>query len=247
VKTDVRSNSYLGGSPPDYDGFTWPKKEGRPLSFIACIDLSEVADRSDIRWLPKGGHLLFFYDVEEQPWGFDPKDSNGWKVNYVSDSVSFIGESSPPDGLSSDYRLPRKYVAFQKISLPPSWDHPDVASLELDDSEIDKYVEFRSELFGQEPHHQMAGYADPIQGAEMELECQLVSNGLYCGDSSGYEAPRAKELAEGASDWRLLLQVDSDEELDAMWGDGGMLYFWVRQQDAQNGNFERSWLVLQCY
>ncbi len=28
----------------------------------------------------------------------------------------------------------------------------------------------------------------------MELECQLVANGLYCGDSSGYEDPGRMSL-----------------------------------------------------
>jgi hypothetical protein len=36
------------------------------------------------------------------------------------------------------------------------------------------------------PAHHLGGYPDPIQGEDMELDCQLASNGLYCGDESGY-------------------------------------------------------------
>ena len=32
-----------------------------------------------------------------------------------------------------------------------------------------------------------------------------------------------------------------------MWGDGGMLYFWIREEDARAGRFDRAWAVLQCY
>jgi hypothetical protein len=46
----------------------------------------------------------------------------------------------------------------------------------------------------------------------MQVECQLVSNGLYCGDLSGYQDPRAKELRNGAAEWRLLVQIDSLDE-----------------------------------
>lgn len=81
----------------------------------------------------------------------------------------------------------------------------------------------------------------------MQLQCQLVSNGLYCGDPSGYNDPRAKELESGASQWRLLLQVDTDEESEMMWGDCGRLYFWIRDEDLRKRNFGAVWMILECY
>jgi uncharacterized protein YwqG len=48
-------------------------------------------------------------------------------------------------------------------------------------------------------------------------------------------------------DWRLLLQLDSDEHMDVMWGAAGMLYFWVREQEAAAGRFENVWVILQCH
>ena len=104
----------------------------------------------------------------------------------------------------------------------------------------------RRAVYGDGPCHQVDGFPSPIQGDEMELECQLVSNGIYCGDSSGYESAEAAALRGGASDWRLLLQVDSDDDLKMMWGDGGVLYFWIREADARAGRFENTWVVLQC-
>ncbi|NOT29697.1 MAG: DUF1963 domain-containing protein [Planctomycetes bacterium] len=80
----------------------------------------------------------------------------------------------------------------------------------------------------------------------MELECQLVTNGVYCGDSSGYQEPRAKELEAGQTEWRLLLQLDSDERAKMMWGDAGRLYFWIRESDLCEHDFDKAWLILQC-
>lgn len=51
----------------------------------------------------------------------------------------------------------------------------------------------------------------------MELECQLVSNGIYCGDPSGYAGPEAARLKPGARDWSLLLQLDTDDDRGMMW------------------------------
>ncbi len=80
----------------------------------------------------------------------------------------------------------------------------------------------------------------------MELECELVTNGLYCGDPSGYNDPKAKTLEPNAKKWRLLLQIDSNEENEMMWGDVGRLYFWIKKDDLINKNFDKSWFSLQC-
>ncbi|MCR8632194.1 YwqG family protein [Paenibacillus radicis (ex Xue et al. 2023)] len=38
-----------------------------------------------------------------------------------------------------------------------------------------------------------------------------------------------EELEKGVSDWKLLLQIDSEEEIGMMWGDAGRIYFWIRE------------------
>ena len=92
----------------------------------------------------------------------------------------------------------------------------------------------------------MLGPAQNIQG-EMELECQLASHGIYCGNSDGFESERAQRLREGAPDWRLLLQIDTDEDGPGwMWGDVGRIYFWIKQQDLRSLRFDDVWLILQC-
>ena len=80
----------------------------------------------------------------------------------------------------------------------------------------------------------------------MQLEAQLVTNGLYCGDASGYRDPRRPELEKTCEDWQLLLQLDSDDSANLMWGDMGMLYFSVRKSDLTDRDFSRAWMTLQC-
>jgi uncharacterized protein YwqG len=54
-------------------------------------------------------------------------------------------------------------------------------------------------------------------------------------------------LEAGADDWLLLLQLDSDGTADVLWGDVGMLYFWIRRQDLQEQRFDKVWMTMQCH
>jgi uncharacterized protein YwqG len=82
--------------------------------------------------------------------------------------------------------------------------------------------------------HRLLGYPEELQ-ARMELDCQLASHGT---DLAG-------ELA-GASEWRLLLQLSTDDEVGFYWGDGlGRLYIWIRERDLLEHKTAEAWAILQ--
>jgi uncharacterized protein YwqG len=246
VTTDAPVRSHWGGAPALPVGFSWPRKDGNPLGFLARVQLGELHAALPIDWLPRSGALLFFYDMERQPWGFDPGDRGGSAVVHVADDDSQAGGSVHGVTSSGDTALPHRRLAFRRLQSFPSGERAPVAALDLTEGENERYSELRDAQFEGAPQHQIGGFPSPVQSDEMELECQLVSHGLYCGDPSGYADPRAAELGRRAADWRLLLQLDSDDDLDVMWGDVGKIYFWIREQDARAHSFDRAWLVLQC-
>src|SRR5205814_3675825 len=84
------------------------------------------------------------------------------------------------------------------------WEFSEVGALNLSRDERMAYAGAIEEDAG--PIHRLLGHPEPVQG-DMQLECQLVSHGLYCGDASGYRDTRATALRPGAADWRLLLQI----------------------------------------
>ena len=237
-KTDASSKSYLGGDPYLPPDVKWPSRNGKVLTFLASLDLEEIAATRVIPWLPKKGKLLFFYDAEDQPWGFDPKDRGGWDVIHV-DQIGAKETAQVPT-------LPQFFVEFVTIDSLPDWQRFDGLEIDLDDSEVDTYIDGYFEWNGENVEHQIGGYPRPVQGDDMELEAQLASNGVYCGDGSAYQSEEGQRLASGSKDWRLLLQFSSDDDLDVMWGDVGELYFWVKEQDSHKGDFSNVWLVLQC-
>lgn len=84
--------------------------------------------------------------------------------------------------------------------------------------------------------HRVLGNPDAIEG---EMTRQIV-----------YEVAKAKidrpKPALEADKLRLLLQIDSDERAEMMWGDLGRLFFWIREDDLAAANFSNVTCVLQC-
>ena len=235
--------SRLGGAPDLPASTAWPRNEDVPLSFIAQVNLVGISAYDAEGVLPSDGLLSFFYDaVTQGAWGFDPADHGSAAVIYS------------PSGVVTEPRVPPADLAedgvFQTVGLRPQaeltfapWESFDVASLSMSRDEVFAYAD----LFDSEDAtiHRLLGHPDPVQG-DMQVECQLVTNGLHCGDSTGYQDPRAKELRAGAAEWRLLLQIDSQDEAGMMWGDVGRIYYWIRHSDLLRRDWDLSWLVLQC-
>jgi uncharacterized protein YwqG len=241
MKVDEQTNSHFGGLPSLPSSVNWPQWQGSRLAFLARISLTELQRAQQVPWLPGEGALLFFYDADEQPWGYDPGHKGSSVVLHVPDLDTSV---ALPD--SGDDCLPRLNLAFQSIETLPSIAREQVHSESFSERELVAYEQLREAPFRGLPKHQIAGLPAPIQSDDMELECQLASNGLYCGDEDAWDDPRVAALAPGAGEWRLLLQVDSDDDAGVMWGDCGTLYFWVRTQDAAAGHFDDIWVVLQC-
>jgi len=47
-------------------------------------------------------------------------------------------------------------------------------------------------------------------------------------------------------EWKLLAQIDTDDDAGWMWGDAGSLYFGIRNADLARSDLDRAWMVLQC-
>ena len=239
-------SSRLGGTPDFAPGMSWPVCNGVPMAFLAQIRLSDaVAHDPDAR-LPRSGMLYFFYEAQEQKWGFDPKDRDHWKVIYHDGDPGTLQPAEPPANLPEESRFRCCRVTFStEIGVPP-YDSLTVERLRLSDTEGDAYGRLLDALERHEPIHRLLGYPEPIQG-DMQAECQFASNGVNTGGSNGENEARLADLRKGITDWQLLLQIDSDDSLGTMWGDAGRIYFWIREQDLKNRDFAKVWLVLQCY
>ncbi len=239
--------SKLGGLPNFPSGLGWPKWKGKPLSFLAQLELAELPKRDCLAGLPAVGRLYFFYDQEQSTWGFDPADVGSWRVIYSIGAPLNVPQKAPV-GLAEEFVFQEKFVEFREItSIPDRQRIEDTDGYaDLSDEAVEAAIQLMAEPFQSTPQHQLGGYPYPVQNDTMELECQVVSHGVFGGDSSGYQDPRDAHLAANAKEWKLLLQLDSDDETSMMWGDVGKLYFWIRSSDLAERDFSRVWMILQC-
>jgi uncharacterized protein YwqG len=104
-EASVQPVSRLGGRPNLPEEILWPvRASGQPLSFIAQLDLAALPTIEDFA-LPEAGSLFFFYDGEEVPWGFDPKDKDGTCVLYSPAPLAVSKLRRPHPDLDGESRF----------------------------------------------------------------------------------------------------------------------------------------------
>lgn len=228
--------SKLGGEPELPRDTAWPAGEKASRAFLAQLDLAEVRAAEGPDWLPADGRLYAFYD--DQRLGFAD-------LVQIVHSHEPAGDSAPPPAdVSPKLRFPERRVEFLRLRSIPSLDWLGVDVRELDDDvDLDELADLPNAAFGDELQHRIGGYPSEIQEEQMALSCERLRRGLrqYDGEESTPAMQRASKS------WRLLLQIDSDPALKMNWGDGGMLYVFIREQDARAGDFSKTVTLFQCY
>jgi uncharacterized protein YwqG len=230
-----------------------------PLSFIAQINFADMWAAGPLDAdMPRSGMLYVFYDMQTQPWGFDPRERIGCSIAFhdvASESLSRREAPSLLDALpeqNKDYVLAcHAWPCITPLPLATA----QCRALGLSSDTIDKVHAWWSEkgnLYATEGGtdwkcHHVGGWPNPIQG-DMQTECALASAGYYCGDSASYRAPELAPIRAQATDWLLLAQIGSDDsDHGMMWGDDGQLYVWIKRDDLVARRFDRAHLILQCY
>jgi uncharacterized protein YwqG len=237
--------SKFGGAPDAPADYDWPHWKDGMLSFLAQIDLADISDHEVVSELPKSGRLYFFYDVESFTWGFDPADRGSWQVRYVPADVP-VAAVTPPKDLAEEGLFEESRCGFHPIATYPSFDDLDIDQMAVPDDVWDAVDAYRRKDYAGAAYHQIGGWPDPVQNGGMEVQCQLAASGFYLGDSEPIEDPRIGPLLATADDWQLLLQIDTDEDIGMMWGDCGVLYFWIRGTNLARLDFSDVWMILQC-
>src|SRR5947209_16331348 len=235
--------SKLGGVPDFPADIVWPQWKDVPQSFIAQMRLEDIQAYDIDNVLPHRGMLWFFYDAQQETYGADPADRGGWQVLFKEGDLTNLQKTPFPAKLPAASKFNACSPGFASEITFSQQPPLEISDLDWTDEDQKKYESVLSSFASQTgritPRHRMLGFSDTIQD-DMRLQCQLASNGV-----TDINDPKAAALSKGATDWQLLLQVDTDQVIGMRWGDAGMLYYWIKSADLQTRHFDASWLVLQ--
>lgn len=235
MSSETPAISRLGGVPDVPADFDWPCYQGRPLAFLLQIDLAELTPYRTGLDLPTSGRLLFFFDADEQPWGFRLADAGSGRVIYLPQEAE-IAPASPPMAV-----LPALPITFEQTETSPDPWSPWLEELNLTAEQRFELSDARRELDFEDG--QIGGHAYVIQDP-MEVDCELAISGIEPSPEN-YHSERGRRAQREAKRWRLLLQLPSYEPLDMVWGGYGNLYFWIKEDALAARDFSRVWTVLQ--
>ncbi len=241
--------SRIGGVPDVPSDFRWPQHKGKPLKFLIQLNCAEIAEFRDQTLLPADGILYFFYDLEAELHG---EEMGRTPLVYYTKEISELQPATVPKTQNeTEIILP----AFP-VDLIPIPTFPDGLSVEFDELKFSEkeaegffeaYAKWCSQCLGGQHRewgglHKIGGHPDSVQG-DIRAEFEMAAN----GHSGSTDEKLWAGANQNARNWRLLLQFDSDDDLDAMWGDAGMLYYCIREDDLKAARFEKVGVIGQCY
>ena len=232
------SSSFMYGLAMLPAQVSWPKHAGRHMLLLCQINLSDVAALQLDHAYPQDGRLLFF--VSANAFGevaFDEEfNPAAVCVLWLPDSAPEIPEEVIEEGKMLNMSipwLPCKHIRLMKDrSKLPQPDSSLVAAQQFSDDDLEEYREYFDGKLPDGPSagNRLGGYPCTVQCNDLEMQAELVLNGEYPkSDANGWAT---------AARWRLLLQLDSDDQV--MWGtDSGMLYFMIHDDDLRRHDFSR--------
>lgn len=226
--------SKFGGTPYLPIGYEYPiDSNGEPMRLLAQINFEEMPG---MEYYPTKGILQFYISPKDDLYGADldkPTAQNNFKVIYIPEVIkdtskiindfSFVSSSEDdyfPIGAEGKLNYELDYVPvgirdyqFEKIFNKTVYDFFDIKG----DNE-EEILEWEQSLDWYENKYSCAGHR--------------------IGGYAYFTQNDPREFANKDYDV-LLLQIDSDDELDIMWGDVGIANFFIRLEDLMKMDFSK--------
>ncbi|WNC16300.1 YwqG family protein [Brevibacillus brevis] len=242
--------SRVGGDPDLPMGHDWPMTaDSVPMTFLAQLNLQDLASHDHSSMLPTNGMLFFFVGIDEPAYNIQHR------VLFLREEELVFAERRVAPEMTA---LKEQFNAFRleaRASLePPNYAYVDFEQIENDEYGYEDYEDFTFEVTGsrREDVAMMFGYPDG-QHDDSEYEAALM---ILTGKPYNYDAQQAlqhiadhfagdRDRAEQEiRDVVLLLEIESDNDIGFCWWDAGALQFFIRKEDLLAGRFDRTYCSL---
>ncbi len=231
--------SHLGGLPRLDDTTPWPTYFDTPLDLLAVIDVGEL-DHCDLPGLPSGTRFLNFFFLTEEPellWTGDDPTSTWCVVPAGPDAKERVAPRE------TSVR-PTRPVNFVPVLTLPTWENEIVArTLGVAEGPyppsplIERYSATNA-AWDELMENNLGTVENQIGGWPGSLQAPVFHRAESDSASS-------RSFSANGGPWRLLLQLDSDDDLGWKWGDGGRLYFVIPESRLRMGELAATWLEMQ--
>lgn len=259
-ETCLVGQTRLGGAPDLPPSLPWPEVDGTPLTFVAQFDLGELSRRGAASELPAHGLLSFFYEP------CPPEEVRGHPVRVLHlTDIDALARRPVPAGVEplmaydiaveEELQFPAIESHFFYESLSPAARVP-VGRGDRGEGSREEVVPFEALAYfiaaanelgePERPYHRLLGHPAAIQGDPyLDVEIDTRPQG-WDGWVDG--SPESLQIQRQALRWRLLLQIDAQEEDGLLLNqDGGFFYFWIPADALARHDWSQARGALQCH
>ncbi len=227
-----RLSSQFGGYPYWEGGVEIPMdSDNSPMALLAQINFAEVPSHPDV---PQQGILQIFIPKNDDAYGVDFDNPSAQPVVaqfWTSPDESKLGDWS--ENLTDDDLTPvngKHVLAFVAKDEVAGIDTIECAeAMKANPFEVLEDVALNEK--------EEAQFFDNITEYTASYGHKLLGYPYFT-----QEEPRS------TSDYRLLLQIDTDMDgdNDIMWGDNGVGHVFIRDEDLRHQKFDNMWLYWDC-
>jgi len=256
-------SSKLGGKPDLQSSRIWPLWKSSPMAFVGQVNLADIAAHDAEGHLPHSGLLSFFCAVDGTAAGLlrEPNDPRSWVVSHFNGDLAALTRLPLPPKLAECLRFAACQPSFSREPTLPDVGSREILGLRFSEVERQAYVDIQSSAdvgYVSAMTHRLLGYPYCFDRSPL-VPGYLKTHGIpnpftrIAGSDPQEFQDRWEELQhqwqdfqhKAESEWRLLLQVFSNEEAQMDWGGGGVLHFCMSQEALSRRDFENVWLEMQ--
>ena len=258
------ADSRFGGWPDMPQGEAWPQWEGRPMAFIAQINLAQAHAAQPGLALPSSGLLQFFLGSEDGEVEADEEDGtpayflidslagerhdpSAWRVRLLPATAQLVRLPCPDSPLPERLKPCGMRFTAGGLALPGEDSMAyELLQRSLPAADFGRYNDVLDGLTPEEaeddepPREQLMGYPQLYQNTPPELMCEQAKRGEDPYEWPDLASPEGLDLQEAASRWGLLLQLGDSEEtgLSCL----GRIYFYGLRSAMAQGDFSSVWI-----